>query len=68
MPDADFLTNTGHDFFIVFVFVGIVVIVKFVDLLLSGHIKNNKVSNAPDINSEDNHNHNHKNKDISINN
>lgn len=47
MPDADFLTNTGHDFLIIFVCMGIVVIVKVVDYLLSRHIRNNKVSNDP---------------------
>jgi hypothetical protein len=47
VPDADFLSNTGHDFLIIFVCVGVVMVVKLVDFVMSTRIKNNKVSNDP---------------------
>ena len=45
MADADFLNNTGHAFFLIFISIGIVGFAKLADFLLSGKIKNNKVTN-----------------------
>jgi hypothetical protein len=50
VPDADFLSNTGHDFLIIFVCMGVVMAVKLADFLLTSSIKNNKVSNDPSDN------------------
>lgn len=47
MPDADFLTNTGHDFLIIFVVIGVILVVKGVDYVVTGYVKNNKVWNDP---------------------
>lgn len=47
MPNADFLSNTGPDFIIIFCGIGLIIFAKFFDFLLSGSIKNNKVVNDP---------------------
>lgn len=51
MPDAYFLTNTGHDFLIMFVVVGVFSLLKLADFVGDCIGKSNKIKNQLEQNA-----------------
>jgi hypothetical protein len=47
--DVSFLNNTGHDFLVLFVVVGLLAVFKVIDLLIHCRIKSNKITNQQKI-------------------
>ena len=52
MSDVSFLNNTGHDFIILFVAFGLLILFKVVDVIIGCKLKSNRVGNKEETKEE----------------